>query len=204
MLTRGSGELEGLLEFLRAAEKLKDTERQAWTSRGRRESVAEHSWRLCLMAMLLAGEYPDVDFARLARLCIVHDLGEALSGDVPAPEQDDTPGKSERERRDLAELTRSLPARQREEIRSLWEEYEAGRTPAARLAKALDKLETILQHTQGRNPPDFDYRFNLDYGHRHTSDDPLILLLREILDVETERRAVAAEEAAKGQRRPPS
>lgn len=193
MLTREAGELEGLLEFLRAAEKLKDTERYAWTSRGRRESVAEHTWRLCLMALLVADEYPQLDFERLLKLCIVHDLGEAIGGDVPAPEQEDTPDKSERERRDLERLTRPLPSHLRDRLRGLWEEYEAGRTAEARLAKALDKLETILQHTQGRNPPDFDYRYNLDYGHRYTSDDPLILLLREVLDVETERRAVEAE-----------
>lgn len=193
LLKADAGELEGLLDFLRAAERLKETERHAWTSGGRRESVAEHTWRLCLMAMLVADEYPGLDFPRFIRLCIVHDLGEAISGDVPAPEQEDTPGKSERERRDLETLVSPLAPRQRETIVGLWEEYEAGRTPEARLAKALDKLETILQHTQGDNPPGFDYRFNLDYGHRYTSDDPLILLLRELLDVETERRAVAAE-----------
>lgn len=186
-------ELEGLLEFLRAAESLKDTERQAWTSQGRRESVAEHSWRLCLMAMLLADEYPGLDFSRLIRLCIVHDLGEAIGGDIPAPRQIDSPSKSGRERADLEELLRPLTRKLREEVISLWDEYEQAKTPEARLAKALDKLETILQHTQGDNPEGFDYRFNLDYGHRYTSDDPLILLLREILDVETERRAVAAE-----------
>ena len=201
MLTAETGELEGLLEFLRAAERLKETERQAWTSAGRRESVAEHTWRLCLMAMLVADEYPQLDFGRLIRLCLVHDLGEAIGGDVPAPEQEDDPDKTARERRDLRELVRPLAPRLRETILSLWEEYEAGRSPEARLAKALDKLETILQHTQGDNPPDFDYRFNLDYGHRYTSDDPLILLLRELLDVETERRAVAAE-AARGESGP--
>jgi putative hydrolase of HD superfamily len=193
LLTADAGELEGLLDFLRAAERLKETERHAWTSGGRRESVAEHTWRLCLMAMLVADEYPQLDFGRLIRLCIVHDLGEAIGGDVPAPAQEDDPAKTARERRDLGELVRPLAPRLRSGILALWEEYEEGRTPEARLAKALDKLETILQHTQGDNPPDFDYRFNLDYGHRYTSDDPLILLLRELLDVETERRAVAAE-----------
>jgi len=195
LLTADAGELEGLLDFLRAAERLKETERHAWTSGGRRESVAEHSWRLCLMAMLVADEYPQLDFSRLIRLCIVHDLGEAIGGDVPAPEQQHDPDKSARERRDLRELVRPLSPRRREDILALWEEYEEGRTPEARLAKALDKLETILQHTQGDNPPGFDYRYNLDYGHRYTSDDPLILLLRELLDVETERRAVAGEQA---------
>jgi putative hydrolase of HD superfamily len=71
----------------------------------------------------------------------------------------------------------------------LWDEYEAAATPEARLAKGLDKLETILQHTQGANPPDFDYRFNLGYGRQHTSGDPFLEELRRILDDDTERRA---------------
>ncbi len=192
-------DLEGILDFLRAAERLKATHRSAYTSTGERESTAEHSWRLCLMAMLLAPEFPDVDFARLVRICIVHDLGEAVHGDIPAPEQarrladDPAATKAADERNDLLTLTASLPDATRGEIIALWDEYEAAATPEARLAKALDKLETILQHTQGDNPADFDYRFNLRYGRRFTVGHPVIEAMREILDRETERRAVESE-----------
>src|SRR5688500_20348842 len=79
--------LAGLLDFLRAAESLKTVTRSAYTSQGHPESVAEHTWRLSLMALLLAPEFPDVDFARLIKICLVHDLGEALGGDIPAPQQ---------------------------------------------------------------------------------------------------------------------
>ena len=182
-------ELEQILTFLRATEQLKDTHRNSWTSRGRRESVAEHSWRLCLMAMLLADQYANVDFARLVKICIVHDLGEAIGGDIPAVHQIPGTGKAEQERRDLLHLVEPLPPRLRDEITGLWDEYEEAGTPEARLAKALDKLETILQHNQGDNPAGFDYRFNLDYGKRYTAMDPLITTIREILDRDTERRA---------------
>lgn len=182
-------ELEQILHFLRATEQLKDTHRNSWTSEGRRESVAEHSWRLCLMAMLLADQYPEVDFARLVKICIVHDLGEAIGGDIPAVHQIAGAGKAEQERRDLLQLLEPLPPRLRDEITALWDEYEEARTPEARLAKALDKLETILQHNQGDNPAGFDYRFNLDYGKRYTAADPLVATLREIVDRDTERRA---------------
>lgn len=187
-----SAELDGVLAFLRAAERLKDTLRTSHTSSGRRESVAEHTWRLCLMAALFRGEFPGVDFGRLVRICIVHDLGEAIGGDVPAIAQ--TPGapKAEQERRDLETLLAPLPGRLRGEILELWDEYEAATTPEARLAKALDKLETILQHNQGLNPPDFDYEFNLGYGRKHTAGHPLIDALRATLDEETRRRAGAA------------
>jgi 5'-deoxynucleotidase YfbR-like HD superfamily hydrolase len=188
-------DLAGILAFLRSAERLKTTDRSAYTSTGRRESAAEHTWRLCLMALVLAPEFPDVDFAKLVRICLVHDLGEAVSGDVPAPEQarrlaeDPTARKAPQERSDLLTLVTPLPESRRKEIVALWDEYEAAATPEARLAKALDKLETILQHNQGHNPPDFDYRFNLEYGRRFTAYHPLIVELRRMLDEETERNA---------------
>src|SRR2546423_14244455 len=79
--------LDGILEFLRATERLKVTRRSAYTSDGQPESVAEHSWRLCVMALVLREELPPVDLAKLLAMCVVHDLGEAIRGDVPAPEQ---------------------------------------------------------------------------------------------------------------------
>jgi putative hydrolase of HD superfamily len=182
-------ELEGILTFLRDAERLKTVTRSGWTSTGQRESVAEHTWRLCLMAMVLYEGAPGIDLARLLRMCLIHDLGEAIGGDVPAPAQ--TPGthKADRERADLVRLTASLrPALQRE-ILELWDEYEAAATPEAKVAKGLDKLETILQHTQGRNPDDFDYSFNLGYGKQYTAADPVLAALRARLDEATARLA---------------
>lgn len=182
-------ELGGILEFLRAAERLKTVTRSGWTSAGERESVAEHTWRLCLMAMLLYDRRPGLDLARLLKVCLIHDLGEAISGDVPAPAQSDTVPKSNRERADLVQLTASLPAGLQQEIVQLWDEYENGTSSEGRLAKGLDKLETILQHSQGKNPEDFDYAFNLGYGLRYTAADPVLAALRARLDEETARRA---------------
>lgn len=188
-------ELLQVLDFLRAAEALKTATRSGYTTTGERESVAEHTWRLCLMALVLRSGFPEVDFARVIGICIVHDLGEAIGGDVPAPEQARRgASKSADERRDLLTLVASLPPAQRDEIVALWDEYEGGATPEARLAKGLDKLETILQHTQGANPHDFDYRFNLTYGRQHTANHPLLAQLRAILDEETERRAVEVDQ----------
>ena len=188
-MTIAADEFDGVLAFLREAERLKTVTRSGWTSRGERESVAEHTWRLCLMAMLLYGEAPAVDLARLLRMCLVHDLGEALGGDVPAPEQQAAAPKAGQERADLLRLTASLPRRLRDEIVELWDEYEAAVTREARVAKGLDKLETILQHTQGKNPADFDYAFNLAYGRRYTAGDPVLEALRARLDAETARLA---------------
>jgi putative hydrolase of HD superfamily len=188
-------ELAGVLEFLRQAEQLKTVKRSAFTTTGEVESVAEHSWRVALMAMLVSPQFPDLDAARLVRMCLVHDLGEAIGGDIPAPEQarrvanGAVEGKSAAERRDLLTLVEPLPRVQRDEIVGLWDEYETAATPVAKLAKALDKLETILQHTQGTNPAGFDYRFNLGYGREHTEGPPLIAAIRAILDRATEDRS---------------
>lgn len=195
-MLKNESDLNGLLQFLRDAERLKTVTRSAFTSTGEVESVAEHSWRLALMASLVAPEFPDVDASRLVRMCLVHDLGEAIGGDIPAPEQarrradGALEGKSAAERRDLLTLVEPLPQSLRDEVLGLWDEYESAATPTAKLAKALDKLETILQHTQGTNPPGFDYRFNLGYGREHTASPPLIATIREILDRATEERAL--------------
>lgn len=193
-----ASEIAGLLDFLRAAEQLKSTYRSAWTSSGERESTAEHTWRLCLLALLVGGDYPDVDMGRLLQICVVHDLGEAVGGDIPAVDQDPAASKAPEERQDLARLAEPLPPRLRQRVLDLWDEYEAAETAEARLAKALDKLETILQHNQGQNPPDFDYRFNLDYGKRYTVGDALVEALRARLDRETEARARASERRGPG------
>ena len=188
-------EIEGVLEFLRAAEQLKNTMRSSWTTAGQPESVAQHTWRLCLMAILFADAYPEVDAGKLLKICVVHDLGEAIGGDIPAVEQVAGTSKAAQEREDLLLLLRPLPARLRDEITALWDEYEAAASPEARLAKALDKLETILQHNQGRNPAGFDYRFNLEYGKRYTAGDPLIEAVRAAVDRETAARAEEADGA---------
>jgi putative hydrolases of HD superfamily len=189
----GDTELDGILAFLRTAERLKSTPRSGWTTAGDRESVAAHTWRLSLMAAVLADRFPGIDLARLLKICLIHDLGEALHGDVPAPEQSPETGKAAREREDLQSVLAPLPGRLREELIALWDEYEAARTPEAQLAKGLDKLETILQHTQGLNPADFDYRFNLTYGQAYTAANPILAALRVRLDQATEARAQTPE-----------
>jgi len=180
-------EIEGVLTFLRAAERLKTVMRSGWTSEGQQESVAEHTWRLCLMAMLLYGHTPGIDLARLLKMCLIHDLGEAIGGDLPAPAQKAGVSKADEERSDLVQLIAPLPPALRREIIELWDEYEAVGSPEAKVAKGLDKLETILQHNQGKNPANFDYAFNLEYGLRYTAADPIMSALRQRLDEETAR-----------------
>lgn len=177
--------LHGILAFLQASEQLKDTLRNGFTSAGASESTAEHTWRLCLMVMLFENELSDIDFTKLLKLCIVHDLGEAISGDTPAIFQTVDDNKDERERRDLETLCEPLSPGLKNDIMALWDEYTKASTPEAILAKGFDKLETILQHVVGKNPSDFDYEFNLSYGATHTARHPLLQQIRELVDAAT-------------------
>ncbi|TFF39478.1 HD domain-containing protein [Pseudomonas sp. RIT623] len=183
--------LANRLVFLREAERLKDVLRSAHTATGRTESTAEHSWRLCLMALVFADQMPGLDLLKVVQLCVIHDLGEALHGDIPAVDQHPGQDKDQQEFADLRQLCAVLDEPLRTDILDLWQEYSAARSAEARAVKALDKLETLLQHTQGANPPDFDYAFNLDYGRRYTDASPLFQALREQIDKDTRERMTA-------------
>ena len=174
--------LEGVIGFLQSASALKDTLRTGRTASGRRESTADHSWRLSLLAMLLADSLKGVDLSRLLQLCLVHDLAEAITGDVPAPSQAAGDGRKERERDALRRLCAPLPEDLRRRIEDLCAEYDDGSSPEALMAKGLDKIETMLQHLAGANPPGFDYGFNLTYGRSITDRHPVLRQLRSSLD----------------------
>lgn len=181
--------LIGIISFLDKAENLKNTLRSAHTSNGRHESSAEHSWRLCLFVMIVSRFLDDIDADKLLRLAVIHDLGEAVSGDIPAIEQEAMPDKSMLERKGMCELCADLPPDVRAELLALWDEYDAASTPEAQIIKGLDKLETIAQHNQGINPPEFNYEFNLAYGVEYTNSHPLLNKIRDILDQETRMKA---------------
>lgn len=180
-------DIDGFLGFFRAAGALKDTLRSGHTPAGRPESTAEHSWRLCLMAVALEDALPGIDLGRLLELLVLHDLGEALHGDVPAPLQ--TTARAAAERAAFTRLLAPLPPEAAARLLARWDEYDAAATPEARLAKGLDRLETVLTHVEGANPPDFDYAFNLGYGRAHTDAHPLVAALRAPIDAETARLA---------------
>lgn len=120
--------LSNRLEFLREAERLK-TSCAPRTSSGRPESTAEHSWRLCLMALAFEDQLAGLDLGKVLRMCVVHDLGEAIHGDIPAVEQAAHPDKGEQERADLLQLTRHLDTPLRDRLLALWTNTSAARPP---------------------------------------------------------------------------
>jgi len=134
------------LEILHVAERLKDTMRHCTTSKGRTESVAEHSWRIALMAMLLEKEFPETDINKVIKMCLIHDLGECFTGDIPVFKK--TVSDTAREEELLDEWVASLPEEISGEWQALYREMEELETPEARLYKAMDKLEALIQHNE--------------------------------------------------------
>ena len=182
-------DIEERLEFLKAAEGLKRVVRSAKLSDGAPESTAAHSWRLALWVLVFRDQMAGLDVTRLLELAIVHDLGEAISGDIPAIADVDKAQKEAQERADLEALFSPLPVGLKQQFWSLWEEYEAAETEEAKWIKGLDKLETMQQHNQGSNDPDFDYVFNLTYGLEHTDRVELLAQIRVLIDAETAAHA---------------
>lgn len=143
-------DIEQIVDFLHRVENLKSTLRYCHTTTGRKESSAEHSWRLALMVFMAAeGSGIKIDMDRAMRMALVHDIAEAITGDIDFAVI--TEGRmTKKEKQDLEikainELAGILPEKRGEEIKSLWEEYEDGKTDEARFVKALDKIETLLQ-----------------------------------------------------------
>lgn len=168
-----------LLAVLEVAEKLKCNTRHSFTSSGRHESVAEHSWRIALMAMLLRPEFPEADMDRVIRMCLIHDLGEAFTGDIPA--FDKTREDEAEENRRFHELVAGLPEDTRQEFGELLAEMEALQTPEARIYKALDKLEAVIQHNEADIATwlPLEYDLQLRYGAENVTFSPYMTALKE-------------------------
>ena len=173
------------LAFLARLEKLKCNTRHSWTSSGRHESVAEHSWRLAMLAMLLKDALPEVDMDKVLRMCLIHDVGEAVTGDIPSFQTTDA--NEETERQAIAELLSPLPDGLRGELTALFAEMDALATPEARVYKALDKLEVVVQHNEA--PLDtwlpLEYELNQTYGIPETAPFPPLAALREQARLDT-------------------
>ena len=134
------------LEILHVAERLKDTTRHCTTSKRRIESVAEHSWRVSLMALLLKNEFEDVDFDKVISMCLIHDLGECFTGDIPTFVKSD----SDRNTEDLLleKWVKSFPDSISKMMTDLFFEMNEQKTMESKIYKALDKLEALIQHNE--------------------------------------------------------
>ena len=167
------------LEILHIAEKLKDTPRHSTTSKGRTESVAEHSWRISLMALLLRREFPELDIDRVVDMCLIHDLGECFTGDIPAFLKTDGDRKTEDEL--LDQWMKTLPEEVSADLSELYEEMNAQKTPESKLYKALDKLEALIQHNEAPlyTWADNEFELNKTYAYNTVEFSNWLKALRE-------------------------
>lgn len=180
-----------LLEILHTAEKLKDTTRHCYTSGCRHESVAEHSWRCALMAYFLKDAFPEADMEKVVLMCLVHDLGECFTGDIPT--FDKTTADEEKEATLLNNWLTSLPAPCSTELTLLFAEMDARQTLEAKLFKAIDGMEAVMQHNESDLSTwiPHEYELNKVYCEDKVQFSDYLIKLRQLLKEETERKIAA-------------
>ena len=161
------------LDFMSLAERLKCNTRHCTNSQGEPESVAEHCWRAALMALLLEPEFPGVKMERVVRMCLIHDLGEAVTGDIPTFLK--TAADEATEEEAVERLLAPLPEALRLEFTGLFREMEELATPEARLFKVIDKLEAVIQHNESpiSTWEVLEYQLQREYGQREAQWFPL-------------------------------
>lgn len=178
------------IDFMNVCEKLKCNTRHSWTSTGRQESVAEHSWRVAVMAMLLCmeSEFQNVEFQKLISMCLLHDIGEAVTGDIPSFLK--TPADSQIEDNAVESLVDDLPSPQREKIQALFQEMHQMESFEARLYKALDKLEAVIQHNEAPLSTwlPLEHQLNQTYGYTESAVHPRIRKLRDTCVADTKKK----------------
>ena len=177
-----------LLKILKVAARLKTTDRHCWTALDRKESVADHSWRIALMAMLLRPQFPEADMDKVIRMCLIHDLGEAFTGDIPTFEK--SKADEAKEERLFDGWVATLPEEIREEWVSLLAEMGALQTQEAKIYKALDKLEAVISHNESDISTwlPLEYELQLTYGAENVAFSPYMTELKAQIDTWTREK----------------
>lgn len=176
------------LDFLKVAERLKCNTRHSYTSSGRHESVAEHSWRLTMMAYFMQDEFPDADIDKVIKMCMFHDMGEAITGDIPAFEK--TSADSDHENHVMDELLDTLPEPYRTDLKELFAEMEALETLEAKIYKALDKLEALIQHNEADLSTwiPLEYDLQMTYGNKECRFSEYMKELRDTVREDSKKK----------------
>lgn len=177
-----------LLEIMDVAERLKDATRHCYTKNGRHESVAEHSWMMTLLAFFVRDQFPEADMYKVIRMCLIHDLGEAFTGDIPSFNKTDADEKKEEEL--LTDWVKSLPEPYAQEMQELYQEMAERKTLEAKIYKAMDGLEAVIQH----NISDLstwiprEYELNMIYADDKVAFSEYLTKLREEIREDTKKK----------------
>ena len=142
-------------------------------------AVAEHSWRITLMAYLVSDEFPEADLKKLMKMCLIHDLGEAFTGDIPTFEKSEK--DEEKEALLLDEWVKQLPEPFASEMQALYREMEERQTLEARIYKALDNLEALIQHNESDISTwiPLEYNLQMTYGNDKVQFSDYLTQLRD-------------------------
>ncbi len=179
--------LKSALQLIKLGEALKRELRHSWLSDGRRESVAEHTWRVALMAMALESSLPQkVDSEKMLKMIIIHDLVEAYATDIPAFDTMNNPEakqlKMDNEIRAIEKIRDLMGGKTGQLFYDLWFEFEHKATYEAKVANALDKLEAQIQHNEADIetwlPIEFEMLFMLD---KHTDFEPVLTAFKNLI-----------------------
>ena len=170
-----------LLNFLHRLECLKTNGRHSTTVGGITETVAAHSWRLSVLALLVAPEFPEIDGNKLIRMCLIHDFGEAITGDIPSFLK--TKDHEKTEDNAVQTLLATLPEPQRGQLSALFSEMDALESQEARIYKALDKLEAVIQHNESDISTwlPLEYDLQRTYAVENASEFPYLKQLRALM-----------------------
>lgn len=181
-------EPQKLLETIHLINGLKDTTRHCYTPGGRHESVAEHCWRMTMMAYFISDEFPDADMDKVIKMCLIHDIGEVFTGDIPSFNK--TKHDEEKEDSLLTKWVNSLPAPFCAEFSSLYVEMNALETTEAKIYKAMDNLEAVISHNESDLSTwiEKEYELNLTYGDDKVVFSDYLTELRKLIRKETEKK----------------
>lgn len=179
--------LKNVLQLIKLGEMLKKELRHSWLSDGRRESVAEHTWRVALMAMVLESSLPQkVNSEKLLKMIIIHDLVEAYATDIPAFDTMNNVAakqtKLENEVKAIKKIQDLIGGETGQLLYDYWFEFENNATYEAKVANALDKLEAQIQHNEADFetwlPIEMKMLFMLD---KHTDFDPVMTSFKNLI-----------------------
>ena len=174
-----------LISALLIAVRLKDTTRHCYTEKGRHESVAEHTWMMTLIAFFIMEEFTNADMNKVIQMCIIHDLGECFTGDIPTFAKNVNDNKIEKEL--LNDWVDSLPVKVSEKMIALYREMEEQRTIEAKIYKAIDSQEALIQHNFSdlSTWTEHEKSFNLIYADDRVNFSDYMKKLREEIRKDT-------------------
>ena len=184
-----------LLKVLDVAQRLKTNTRHCWFKDGRRESVAEHCWRVALMAMLMEKDFPQADMNKVIKMCLIHDMGECFTGDIPTFEKTEKNCQTEKDL--LIDWVKTFPQDEREQWLNLYDEMEKLESLEAKIYKALDKMEAVISHNESdiKTWLPLEYDLQLTYGQENVQFSDYMKKLKSIVN---EKTRIIMEESKKG------